>query len=60
MSSPYYAKKILFNITKLDLDRMDDTRGKMNLEKSEFIRRAIRSYVAEQKLAEFERRYISE
>jgi len=39
---------------------MDDARGKMNLEKSEFIRRAIRSYVAEQKLAEFERRYISE
>ena len=53
MSNSYYAKKILFNITKTDLYRMDLVRSKMNLEKSEFIRRAIRAYVAEQMMAEF-------
>jgi hypothetical protein len=31
------------NITQADLDRMDDVCSIMNLEKSEFVRRAIRS-----------------
>ena len=53
MSKSFYAKKIIFNITETDLYRMDLVRSKMGLEKSEFIRRAIRSYVAEQMVAEF-------
>ena len=53
MSSPYYAKKILFNITKTDLDRMDDARGKLKLTTSDFIRQAIRAYVAEKMVAEY-------
>jgi metal-responsive CopG/Arc/MetJ family transcriptional regulator len=54
---PFYAKKILFNITKTDLDRMDDARGKLKLTTSDFIRQAIRAYVAEQMVAEYIRRH---
>lgn len=48
----FYAKKILFNITQSDLDRMTEMRTKHGLQQSEYIRRAIRMYVAEQKLEE--------
>ena len=53
--SHFYAQKILFNITRTDLDRMNDIREKMKLTKSDFIRQAIRAYVAEQMVAEFKR-----
>jgi hypothetical protein len=42
-----YAKKILFNIEQNDLDRMTTMRTKRKLDQSEFIRRAIRVYMAE-------------
>lgn len=48
----FYAKKIIFNITQADLDRMTDMRNKRGLEQSEYIRRAIRMYVAEHKITE--------
>jgi hypothetical protein len=53
--SKFYAMKILFNITQSDLDCMAVARDKVGLTQSEFIRRAIRSYAAEQKVAEYMR-----
>ena len=50
-----YAKKILFNITQTDIDRMTEMRKKHGLQQSDYIRRAIRMYVAEQKIAELGR-----
>jgi len=47
-----YAKKILFNITQADWDRMSQMRSKRGLSQSSYIRRAIRMYVAEQKIEE--------
>ncbi|GLQ05869.1 ribbon-helix-helix protein, CopG family [Sneathiella chinensis] len=47
-----FAKKILFNISQFDLDRMTEMRVKRGLDQSEYIRRAIRMYVAEQKIEE--------
>lgn len=49
-----YAKKIIFNITQSDLDRMNSMRNKRRLSQSEYIRRAIRMYVAEQKVEELQ------
>ena len=51
--SRFYAQKILFNITKTDLDRMNNVRGKLKLTMSDFIRQAVRAYVADQMLAEY-------
>jgi len=53
MAEPYYAKKLLFNITKLDLANMDHVRAKLHLSMSDFIRAAIRSYAAEKRLEIF-------
>ena len=51
--SRFYAQKILFNITQADLDGMDAARAGENLTQSDFIRKAIRAYVAEQKLVTY-------
>jgi hypothetical protein len=50
-----YAKKILFNISQTYLDRMTDMRTKRGIDQSEYIRRAIRIYVAEHKIEELRR-----
>jgi len=47
-----FDKKILFNISQTDIDRMTEMRLKHGLDQSKYIRRAIRMYVAEQKLEE--------
>lgn len=47
-----YAKKILFNIAQADYDRLREMSGKRGLSQSSYIRRAIRMYVAEQKIEE--------
>lgn len=51
---PTFAKKIIFNITQTDLDRLTGARTKLGLQQSEYIRRAIRMYVAEQKIEELD------
>lgn len=55
MSSRFYAQKILFNITKTDLDRMNVMRSKLKLTMSNYIRHALRAYTADQMLAEYKR-----
>jgi hypothetical protein len=50
-----YAKKILFNIAQNDLSRMTTMRSARGLEQSEFIRRAIRVYMAELTIEEMRR-----
>jgi len=45
-----FDKKVLFNISQTDVDRMTDMRLARGLDQSEYIRRAIRMYVADQKL----------
>lgn len=51
----FYAKKIIFNITQFDLDRMNEMRGKRGQSQSEYIRSAIRMHVAEHKIEELSR-----
>ena len=51
----FYAKKLIFNITQTDLDRMTAMRLKHGLQQSEYIRRAIRVYVAEHTIQEMNR-----
>lgn len=51
----YYAKKIIFNITQFDLDRMNEMRNKRGLNQSDYIRSAIRMHVAEHKIEELNR-----
>ena len=53
--SRFYAQKILFNITKTDLDRMNNVRGKLKLTMSDFIRQAVRAYTAEEMVAAYKR-----
>jgi len=50
-----FAKKILFNIEQHDLDRMTTMRSKRGLDQSEFIRCAIRCYMADLTLEEMRR-----
>ena len=50
-----FAKKIIFNISQHDLDRMTEMRGKLDLDQSTYIRQAICMYTAEQKIEEFRR-----
>ncbi len=52
-----FDKKILFNISQTDIDRMTEMRLTRGLDQSEYIRRAIRMYVAEQKLEELSSPY---
>jgi len=52
-----YAKKILFNISQAENDQMTAMRLKRGLDQSEYIRRAIRMYVAERKLGELSSLY---
>ncbi|MEH6477837.1 MAG: ribbon-helix-helix protein, CopG family [Sneathiella sp.] len=52
-----FDKKILFNISQVDADRMTEMRLARGLDQSEYIRRAIRMYVAEQKLEELSSSY---
>lgn len=47
-----FDKKILLNISQDDVDRMTEMRIARGLNQSEYIRRAIRMYVAEQTLEE--------
>jgi hypothetical protein len=47
-----FAKKLIFNIAQNDLDHMTTACIKEGVDQSEFIRRAIRVRVAEQRLAE--------
>ena len=50
MSSRFYETKLLFNITAADHAALNEMRAKMKIEKSEFIRQAIRCYVAEKRV----------
>ena len=50
-----YAKKILFNISQNDLSRMTTMRTNRGLDQSEFIRCAIRCYMADLTLEEMRR-----
>ncbi len=51
----FYAKKIIFNITQFDLDRMTEMRIKKGLSQSQYIRQAIVMHVAGHKTQELER-----
>ena len=50
-----YEKQIFIRISQNDFDRMTETRDKIGLNQSEFIRRAIRTYDAEQRIELFKR-----
>jgi len=52
-----FDKKILFNISQTDDDRMTEMRLSRGLDQSEYIRRAIRMYMAEQKLEDLSSSY---
>jgi hypothetical protein len=57
LKNSFYDRKISFNITTYDDDRMTDVRRKLNLEQSEFIRRAIRAFTVHHMAEIFRQEY---